>query len=130
MHEGLLYTGMMAAVVGSAAVITAVSPNLLRQEHVPSTPSSIHFPTSVPVPTVPTSSGVAPPPTAPLEVAPIPATQVPPSVKTSPARPAPKPSPAPIPPPPVTGQGEPPSPGEPCPIGLTLNPVLGVCVVI
>jgi hypothetical protein len=132
MREGLVYTGMMAAVVASATAITIASPNLLRTEHIPSTPGSLPFPVSVPVPTVPTPGGVVPqtpPPAAPPGVVPTSVAQIPPSVKPAPARPA-KPAPAPTYTPPIIGQGEPPPPGEPCPIGLVLNPTLGVCVVI
>lgn len=129
MREGLLFTGLMAAVVATTAVVNAVAPDLIGTQHVKDTPAVVGPPATVPA--SPPASSAVPVPPASVDVMPPSVTSIPTPVKPASPRSSSAPSePEPTPVTQVPGEGEPPPPGEPCPIDLVLDPLLGVCVVI
>lgn len=122
-----MLTGLMAAVVATAAAINVASPDLLRT-HGPDDQGVMQFqrpPTPITSPvTAPSGVPVATP--IPTSNVPAPETRMP--LLTMPTQPPARPDPAPTVVPPPAREGEPPAPGKPCAVGLLLDPLLGVCV--
>lgn len=134
MQEGLAFVGLMAAVVATAAAINVASPSPTAVQQVIQTPAStIEFPGPPAVfspPAIPVSGVPSVAPAIPSEV-PQPVPRIPLPEVTATIRP-PVESPVILAPEPtfVPPVPDPPPTNEPCPIGLEIDPLLGVCVVI
>lgn len=131
MREGLLFLGAMAAVVATTAIVNAASPAPTALERNPNNP--VQFPSDQ-TPAKPPANDT--PPVAPVlpDEVPVAPSLIPSPANTAPPR-RPPVNPAPpsvsLPPPPIDVPITPPPPtSNPCPIGLELNPILGICVVI
>lgn len=133
MRDALVAVGLMAAVCVTAVVVNAATPGPAAFQQIPTSSPANVVPGRLPGPPpvlsvsapVPESQLFPPAPVSPSEVPRIPARTTVPQYSAPPPIP---PVDAPTVPPTSDTPTTTPSTGNPCDIGLVLDPVLGVCV--